>query len=68
MFEGVAIESPKEFKVDDTVEQAFREGYTKGFAEGSKHACIIKQDNERLKRENAFLKGQIEAKIEEEYE
>ena len=51
-----------EFKVDDTVEQAFREGYTKGFAEGSKHACIIKQDNERLKRENAFLKAQIEAR------
>ena len=69
MFEGVNLESEKpEFKVDDTVEQAFREGYTKGFEKGSKHACIIKQDNERLKRENAFLKGQIEAKIEEEYE
>lgn len=63
MFEGVNLESPKpEFKVDDTVEQAFREGYTKGFEEGSKHACIIKQDNERLKRENAFLRGQLEAR------
>ena len=29
---------------------------------------FFEQDNERLKRENAFLKGQIEAKIEEEYE
>ena len=42
-------------KVNDEVEQAFRQGYTTGFNEGMQHACIIKSDNERLKRENAFL-------------
>lgn len=52
-----------EFKVDDAVEQSFREGYTKGFEEGTKHACIIKQDNERLKRENAMLRSQIESRL-----
>ena len=69
MFEGVNLESSKpEFKVDDEVEQAFREGYTKGFEEGSKHSCIIKQDNERLKRENAFLRGRLESRFEEDDE
>lgn len=51
-----------EFKVDDAAEQAFRQGYSAGFNEGVKHTCEIKQDNERLKRENAFLKAQIEAR------
>lgn len=51
-----------EFKVNDATEQAFRQGYTAGFNEGMKHMCEIKQDNERLKRENAFLRGQLEAR------
>lgn len=46
-------------KVNDEPEQAFREGYTTGFDAGMKHSCIIKSDNERLKREVAFLKGQL---------
>ena len=76
--EGYAqlIRKPKpapEFKVDDTQEQAFRQGYLTGFNEGMQHACIIKSDNERLKRENAFLRGQLEARsriddIDAEYE
>ncbi len=51
-----------EFKVNDAAEQAFRQGYTAGFNEGMKHACVIKSDNERLKRENAFLRSQLEAR------
>ena len=76
--EGYAqlIRKPKsapEFKIDDTQEQAFKQGYTAGFNEGMQHACIIKSDNERLKRENAFLRGQLEARsriddIDAEYE
>lgn len=66
--ESVPIPGEPEFKVDDTIEQAFREGYTKGFEEGSKHSCIIKQDNERLKRENAFLRGRLESRFEEDDE
>jgi len=27
-----------------------------------KHSCEVRQDNERLKRENAFLRGQLEAR------
>lgn len=53
---------PEEFKTNDEIEQAFREGYTTGFDAGMKHSCIIKSDNERLKRENAFLKAQIETR------
>ena len=63
MFEAckpVTIAEPQtEFKVDDAVEQSFREGYTKGFNAGMEKACSIKQDNERLKRENAMLRSQI---------
>lgn len=60
-------------KVNDELEQAFRQGYTTGFEEGTKHACITKQDNERLKRENAMLRSQIESRmrvddIDSEYE
>ena len=51
-----------EFKVNDAAEQAFRQGYTAGFNEGMKHSCEVRQDNERLKRENAFLKAQIETR------
>ncbi len=49
-------------KVNDELEQAFRQGYTAGFEEGMKHTCEIKVENERLKRENAFLRGQLEVK------
>lgn len=48
--------------VNDELEQAFRQGYTAGFNEGMKHSCEVRQDNERLKRENAFLKCQLEAR------
>ena len=48
-----------EFKVNDAAEQAFRQGYTAGFNEGMKHSCEVRQDNERLKRENAMLRSQI---------
>ena len=66
--EGYAqlIRKPKpapEFKVDDTQEQAFRQGYLTGFNEGMKAACDIKQENERLKRENAMLRSQIESRL-----
>ena len=56
------IPAQPEFKVNNAEEQAFRQGYTAGFNEGMKHACVIKSDNERLKRENAFLRGQLEAR------
>lgn len=56
-------EPQTEFKVDDTVEQSFREGYTKGFNAGMETACSLKQDNERLKRENAMLRSQIESRL-----
>lgn len=56
------VPAQPEFKVNDAVDQAFRQGYTVGFNEGMKHMCEIKQDNERLKRENAFLRGQLEAR------
>ena len=46
-------------KVNDELEQAFRQGYTKGFNAGMETACSLKQDNERLKRENAMLRSQI---------
>lgn len=54
--------SKPELKTDGLAEQTFREGYIKGFNEGMKHSCEVRQDNERLKRENAFLKGQLEAR------
>lgn len=46
-----------EFNVKDELEQAYHQGYAAGFKEGMKHTCEIKTDNERLKRENAFLRG-----------
>lgn len=48
--------SEEEFKVDDELEQAFHQG----FEAGMKHACELKEDNNRLQRENAFLKNQLE--------
>lgn len=56
------IPAQPDFKVNDAAEQAFRQGYTAGFNEGMKHTCEVKADNERLKRENAFLRGQLEAR------
>lgn len=61
--EGYAqlIRKPKpapEFKVDDTQEQAFRQGYLTGFNEGMKAACNIKQENEQLKRRIVILENQ----------
>lgn len=56
-------EPQTEFKVDDKYEQSFRQGYKTGFKEGMKHVCDIKQDYERLKRENALLKSQIETRM-----
>jgi len=47
-------------KVNDELEQAFRQGYTTGFEEAMKTACGLKQENARLQRENALLRGQLE--------
>ena len=47
-----------EFKVDDTQEQAFRQGYLTGFNEGMKAACELKQQNEQLKRRIVVLENQ----------
>ena len=50
-------------KIKDECEQAFRQGYLTGFNEGMKAACKLKQDYERLKRENAMLRSQIESRL-----
>lgn len=50
-------------KIKDECEQAFRQGYLTGFNEGMKVSCELKQDYERLKRENALLKSQIETRM-----
>lgn len=55
--------SNTEFKVNDAVEQAFRQGYTTGFTEGMKAACEIKQENERLKRRIIILEQQAERAV-----
>ena len=47
-----------DFKVDDRYEQSFREGYIKGLEEGMKTACVIKQENEWLKRKVIILEQQ----------
>lgn len=55
------IRKPKpapEFKVDDTQEQAFRQGYLTGFNEGMKAACELKQQNEQLRRRIVVLENQ----------
>ena len=50
----------KEFKIDDVSEQAFRSGYNTGFADGMKHSCELKLENEKLRRHNAILMAAIE--------
>jgi uncharacterized Zn finger protein (UPF0148 family) len=47
-----------EFKVDDTQEQAFRQGYLTGFNEGMKASCELKQQNEQLRRRIVVLENQ----------
>lgn len=47
------LETP-EFKPDDAIEQAYRQGLNEGF----KHACEIKQENEWLKRKVIILEQQ----------
>lgn len=56
------ISAQPDFKVNDAAEQAFRQGYSAGFNEAMKHSCEIKTENERLKRENAFLRGKLEVR------
>ena len=51
-------EPAPEFKVDDTQEQAFRQGYLTGFNEGMKAACGLKQQNEQLRRRIVVLENQ----------
>lgn len=50
----------QEFEIDDQYEQSFREGYIKGFEEGMKAACELKQQNEQLRKDNAILRAAIE--------
>jgi flagellar biosynthesis/type III secretory pathway protein FliH len=45
-------------KVNDEVEQAFRQGYLTGFNEGMKAACELKQQNEQLRRRIVVLENQ----------
>lgn len=47
-------------KVNDEVEQAFRQGYLTGFSEGMKAACELKQQNAQLRKDNAILRAAIE--------
>lgn len=55
-------------KVNDKVEQAFRQGYTTGFEEAMKTACGLKQENARLQRENDYLRSTIQRHSSEEVE
>jgi len=54
-----------EFKVDDTQEQAFRQGYLTGFNEGMKAACELKQQNEQLKRRIVVLENQARNSVDD---
>lgn len=47
-------------KVNDELEQAFRQGYTAGFNEGMKTACELKQQDAQLRQENAMLRSAIQ--------
>ena len=47
-------------KVNDELEQAFRQGYLTGFNEGMKAACELKQQNAQLRKDNAILRAAIE--------
>lgn len=53
-------------KVNDELEQAFRQGYTTGFNEGMKAACELKQQNTQLRKDNAILRAAIERRDSEE--
>lgn len=63
-------------KVNDEVEQAFRQGYSTGFEEAMKTAfeeamktaCGLKQENARLQRENDYLRSTIQRHSSEEVE
>lgn len=55
----------QEFEIDDQYEQSFREGYIKGFEEGMKAACEIKQENEWLKRKVIILAQQANKRIDD---
>ena len=55
-------------KVNDELEQAFRQGYTTGFEEAMKTACGLKQENARLQRENDYLRSTIQRHSSEEVE
>lgn len=48
---------------EDKITTAYRQGYTKGFEVGTRSMCAIKQENERLKRENALLHCQLEQRV-----
>lgn len=52
-------EPQTEFKVDDTQEQAFYQGYITGFKEGMNAACELKLQNEQLKQQNEQLRRRI---------
>lgn len=47
-------------KVNDELEQAFRQGYVTGFDTGMKTACELKQQNAQLRKDNAVLRAAIE--------
>ena len=53
-------------KVNDELEQAFRQGYTTGFDTGMKIACELKQQNTQLRKDNAILRAAIERRDSEE--
>lgn len=55
-------------KVNDEVEQAFRQGYSTGFEEAMETACGLKQENARLQRENDYLRSTIQRHSSEEVE
>lgn len=55
-------------KVNDELEQAYRQGYTTGFEEAMKTACGLKQENARLQRENDYLRSTIQRHSSEEVE
>lgn len=48
---------------EDKITQAYRQGYTEGFDVGTRSVCAIKQENERLKRENSLLRCQLEQRV-----
>ena len=61
-----AVNETTDTKVNDELEQAFRQGYTTGFNEGMKAACELKQQNTQLRKDNAILRAAIERRDSEE--